>query len=134
MRVTSVQYARALYEATKDKKHQEIDKLILNFVKTLAGSNQLRLENNIIEKFSEIYNQENNIIEAEVTSCEKLSSQLADKLVHFIKKKYSAEEVVIHNKIDASIGGGIIIRIGDEIIDASVKRQITELKTILVKS
>lgn len=134
MKVASAQYAKALYEATKNKKHQEIDESVLNFVKTLAGSNQLRLKNDIIKKFSEVFNQENNIIEAEIISREKLSGALINKLIKFLKDKYQVKEVVVNNKIEESVVSGVIIKVNDEVLDGSVSRQLAELRNVLVKS
>lgn len=128
MKISAQQYAQSLYEATKEKSQSEVDLALGNFVGILAKNRQLKNKKNIIQKFGEIYNSENNIVSAEVVSREKLSSSLVDKLNSFIKNKYQAKEAVIENKIDAGVKGGIIIKIKDEIIDMSLERQLRELK------
>ena len=133
MKATAMQYAKALYEATKDKNQKEIDGILADFVKLLAKNNQERLAGNISKKFGEIYNAENGIVEAEITSCEKLNEAIEKKIENYIKDKYSAKKVEINNKIDESIKGGIIIKVGDEIMNGSVERQLKELKSSLEK-
>jgi len=128
MKATATQYAKTLYELTNDKNHNEIDGVVSNFAKELARNGQMKLAGNIVAKFGEVYNAENGIVEAEVITCEKLSSQLVDKLSSFIKEKYLAKKVVIDNKIDESIKGGIIIKIRDEVMDGSVSRQLVNLR------
>ncbi|MFA6048046.1 MAG: ATP synthase F1 subunit delta [Parcubacteria group bacterium] len=131
MKATPTQYAKTLYELTVDKKHQEIDEIISNFLKEIYKNGQMRMLDSIIKKFQEIHNAENGIVEAEVTTREKISESLESKIKSFIKEKYKAEKVVIHNKVDRNIKGGIIIRIGDEVMDGSIKRQLEELEKSL---
>ena len=132
MKVTVTQYAKTLHELVKDKSQKEIPEIVSGFVKILAKNNQIKNNGKIIDKFSAIHNQENGIIETEVVSREALSSGLINKL-HKLKKKYQAKEVVLKNVIDKKIKGGIVIRVGDEVIDGSVDRQLQNLKNNLRK-
>ena len=131
MKISTIQYSKSLYELTAGKSRQEIDNIIVSFAKMLMKNNQLKMAGKIIEKFNGIYNQKNGIVEADITSREKLSSELAGKLEKFVKEKYQAKEVVIKNKIDESIKGGIIIKVGDEIVDASLKNHLNNLSKLL---
>ena len=133
MKISVQQYANALYEATKEKSQGEIDSVLENFIKILAKNNQLRLKNSIIGKFGSIYNQENGIVEARVTSREVLSNELRNKVRIYVRTKYGAKEAVLVEKVDESIKGGIIIQVGDEVMDGSVGRQLKELKKELRK-
>jgi F-type H+-transporting ATPase subunit delta len=131
MNYSAAQYAKALYEATKDKDQKEIDGLLVDFVKVLSKNNQMRLAGNVSKKFREVYNSENGIVEAEVISCEKLSEAIEKKIESFVKEKYSAKKVVINNIVDKSIKGGVVIKVGDEVMDGSVERQLKELSMSL---
>jgi F-type H+-transporting ATPase subunit delta len=133
MKITVNQYAKTLYAATRDKSHKEIGKAVSNLIKILQKNNQVSLFSKISQKFSEIWNEENGIVEAGVTSYEKLRNDLSHQASKYIKEKYQAKEVVLHNIIDEKIQGGIIIQVGDEILDASVKRRINLLENILTK-
>ena len=131
MRITSAQYAKSLYEATAEKSHSEVDVLVSNFVKVLAKNGQMRLTREILQKFETVSNIKNGIVVAEVSSREKLGEGMIEKLTVFIKEKYSAEKVVIKNIIDEKIQGGVIVKVGDEIMDASVKGQLKKMQNIL---
>lgn len=128
MKITSTQYAKSLYETTVGKTQPEIDGVVANFIKLLQKSRKIKLADKIIAKFSEIWNKENGIVEAEVATARKLESSQAHKVKSFLKEKYQAKEVVINNKIDSNIKGGIVIKVRDEILDGSVARQLRELK------
>ena len=131
MKVSVTQYAKTLHEAVRDKSQKEIPEIISSFVKILAKNNQIKNKGKIIAKFGDIYNQENGIVEAEVTSREVLSNMLSNKIKSFVKEKYQAKEVVLKNIVDEKIKGGIIVRVGDELMDASISKQLRNLKNKL---
>lgn len=131
MKISVNQYAKALYASVEKKSAEDVDGAVVNFFKILQKNNQLKLVNKIIEKFSDIWNKENGIVEAEVISREKLSGELAVKINDFIKEKYSAKEVIIKNIVDEEIKGGVIIKVGDEVMDGSVSGQLSRLKECL---
>ncbi|MFZ2975565.1 MAG: ATP synthase F1 subunit delta [Candidatus Moraniibacteriota bacterium] len=131
MKITATQYAKSLYEVTREKSQNEIGVVIENFVKILTKNRQTKLVVKIIKKFEELYNRESGIAEVEIITRYKIQDTRYKQIEEFIKKKYGAKEVVIENKIDESIKGGIILKIGDEILDASVERQLVELKKSL---
>jgi len=133
MRITATQYAKSLYEVTKEKSQSEIGVMAENFVKVLAKNRQTKLAVKIIKKFGEIYNKENGIAEVEAISSRKLEADQIQQIEKFIQGKYKVSKVIIDNKIDEKIKGGIILKIGDEILNGSVERQLRELKKCLKK-
>ncbi len=130
MKISIAQYSKSLYELTVDKSKSEIDGIVNNFMKLLSKKRQAKLLPKIIEKFGELHNRENGIIEAEMIISRKVDTH---KVENFIKEKYQAKKVILQEKIDEKIKGGIIIRVGDEILDGSVARQLNDLKSTLTK-
>jgi len=131
VKTTSTQYAKSLYEVTADKSHAEVDVLISNFVKVISKNGHLKMKKEILRKFEAVSNMKNGIVVAEVISREKLNSELVDKLDSFIKAKYQAKKVLIENRIDEKIQGGIIVKMGNEIFDASIAGQLKKMQNIL---
>jgi len=131
MKATPTQYAKTLYELTVDKKHQEIDEIISNFLKEIYKNGQMRMLDSIVKKFQEIHNAENGIVEAQITSREEISKDVRNKLLTYVSKRYGAKEVILNNIVDESIKGGVVIRVGDEVMDGSVKRKLVELEKSL---
>jgi F-type H+-transporting ATPase subunit delta len=132
-KISNEQYAQALYEAVKGKSQSEIDSVIADFLKLLVRDGKIKNINQITKKFDEIWNREEGIVEAIVISRENLDRELRSEIENFIKKEYKAEKVLISNVIDESIKGGIIIQVGDEILDGSIAGQLKNLKSILTK-
>ena len=132
MKYTATQYAKTLYQVTEGKSEKEIKENISGFLQLLMKNGDMNLKNAITKRFGEIYDAKNGIVVAETLSKEKLSKSLTDELSGFIKGKYGAKEVVIKNKIDESMGGGIIIKVGDELLDGSIRNQLNKLKNKLI--
>jgi F-type H+-transporting ATPase subunit delta len=131
MRATAKQYAQTLFEITDGKQKAEIEKTVADFARYIYKERKLKLSGKIIESFEKIYNQKNGIIEAEVVTAEKLSEAIEKKVKDYIEKKYGAKKVVLKNIIDEKIKGGMIIRVGDEVVDGSIARKLGELRKIL---
>ncbi|MDO8240396.1 MAG: ATP synthase F1 subunit delta [Candidatus Moranbacteria bacterium] len=133
MKITVTQYAKSLYEAIKDKPQIEVDLVVTNFLKLLQKNGQMKLAKKVSEKFSAIWNKEQGVVEAEVITRYKIQDTMTKEIEKFIKEKYSAKEVVIKNVVDEKIQGGVIIKVGDELLDASVAGMLENLKKELAK-
>ena len=133
MKISSLQYAKSLYESVQEKTPEEVREIVSGLVKILFKKNQLRLKNEIIQKFEAIYNRENKIIKGEIITREKLADETKSKLENYIKNKYEANEVFLKEEIDEKIKGGIILKVGDDWIDFSVAKQLKNLKQAITK-
>lgn len=133
MRLTVNQYAKALHSSVKDKSENEIAGVTSNFIKLLQKNNQIKLAEKIIEKFSVLWNGDRGILEVGVYSREELDAETVEKIKSFILKKYEAKEIILNKKINKKIKGGLILKVGDEMIDASVAGMISNLKNELIK-
>ena len=65
-------------------------------------------------------------IEAEVISAFELTAEQISELVNTLKKKLGCD-VTLTTTIDESLIGGVVIKAGDTIIDASMKSQLDSL-------
>lgn len=128
MKINSSQYARFLYESVQGKTQEKTEEIISSLAKILLKKNQLRLKNEIVQKFEAIYDCENKIIKAEIVTRESLGEDTRNKLKNYIKDKYKAREVILKEKIDEKIRGGIILKVGDDLIDVSILKQLKNLK------
>lgn len=131
MKISIKQYAQALYELTLGKSEGEVKVVADKFIEGLAKNNDLKLAKKIIEKFEKIYNEENGIILVEVVTAGKIDSNDAEKIKKYLLKKYSAKEIILNNKIDKSVKGGAVIRVGDDLMDASIEGKLRDFSRAL---
>ena len=72
-------------------------------------------------------------VNATVTSAVSLSIEL-EKTILEKAKRYSKQKLNIENKIDPSLMGGFILKIGDMQLDCSVSNQLKAIKSTLTKT
>ncbi|MFC1644731.1 ATP synthase F1 subunit delta [Patescibacteria group bacterium] len=133
MKTTAKQYAQVLYDLIKGKNQDEVDVVVLKFAQELRNSRKMKMARKIIETFNDIYNKENGIIEAEAVSARELSGDQMSKISEFLKNKYEASEIILDNKVEKSIVGGLIIKAGDDVIDGSVSGKVENLRKSLLR-
>jgi F-type H+-transporting ATPase subunit delta len=81
----------------------------------------------IIEQFLLMRDEQLGIVAAEVVSAIDLSPAQETALVRQLRQ-YTRKDVRLETHRDPSIRGGIIVRIGDTVLDASVRRQLERLR------
>jgi F-type H+-transporting ATPase subunit delta len=131
MKITTQQYAKTLLELTENKTEKEISDIALRFADVLKKGKKMKNTSKIIEKFSEVFNAKHGIVEATIITKDKIGDGEIKKVESYIKEKYRAKEIITNNIIDKKIKGGIIIKVGDDIIDASVANQLKKLEKSL---
>ncbi len=97
-----------------------------NLVKLMAENNRLKLLPDVLEQFEVARAKAENKIEAEVISAFELTAEQTSELVNTLKNKLGSD-VTITTSIDESLIGGVVIKAGDTIIDASMKSQLDSL-------
>jgi F-type H+-transporting ATPase subunit delta len=81
----------------------------------------------IAAEFINQYKEKKKILTAVVTTANGIDDVIRKKVMEIVKGVGSSD-VVLEEKIDTSIIGGFIIRVGDKQIDASISRKISNLK------
>ena len=104
--------------------------LFINIITTKKREGLLAL---VANSFISLYKKQNKIETATVISATPLDEALRIEIVSFIKKNED-KKVELTEKVDKSIIGGTIIRMGDKQLDASVSREISELRQLFNKN
>jgi len=63
---------------------------------------------------------------AQVTSASPLSAEQQAKLAEQLRRIYG-RQLAVHVEIDANLGGGLVVRVGDEVIDGSTAGRVDAL-------
>ncbi len=106
---------------------------MINFLKVLIDNNRLNEIRSINEAFHQMLDEENGRLRVVITGIEAFDRALVDKIKDALAKKFK-KEILIEEKIDKSILGGIIIRIGDLIIDGSLIKDLNNIRRNLLSS
>lgn len=140
MKITPKQYGEALYQSVQNlpagkagKKDSQIKSAIENFVKLLISNNDMAKADKIIGQFEKIWNREKGIVEAEAVSARELDKKIVKLLNGYIIKLSGASKVLLKQKIDKNILGGVVIKYEDKILDGSLKTKLEALKINMIK-
>ena len=123
-KITPTQYATALFDAVSETNPKDHDKVLDNFVKVLAQNGDLGKCEEIEKEFHKLKSLSQGIKEAEVTVAKE--SEINSSLIHTLNE-IIGNKVEIKKQINESIIGGVVVRVDDTLIDASVKTQLNNL-------
>lgn len=133
MATTSIKnLVQAIYESSQGKEGKELDVAIERCAMYLKNKNLLGKKEEILKALEKIINKEGGVIKAKVTTEIKLDGELGKEITEFIKKKYKIKEVILEEKVDKKLLGGIKIEIEDDIIDATLRNKIKQLQDYLI--
>lgn len=128
MKISDLQYAQALYSLLKDQPEQKKAVIIDNFAKFIVKNNDVFRLEKIEKEFGLLWDKENLLTEVEFLSAYELSDSSLKFLIGKVKEMTGAKDLKIIKKVDKSILGGVVIKYGDKIFDASLKSRLEKFK------
>ncbi len=114
----------ALLKSTTTEEEAHV---LTSLVKVLSEKKALNYSEGIISVLKDLLDKEQGIIKVEVTVQEKMTDETKTLLTETLKKMYSADGVIITEQVDESILGGMKLKIGEEVYDATVKNKLVQL-------
>jgi F-type H+-transporting ATPase subunit delta len=81
----------------------------------------------IVEAFAALAEERSGRVRAEVTSASELPAAYISELQRTLER-VTGKQVTVAKRVDPSLLGGVITRIGDQVFDGSVKNRLEELK------
>ena len=100
---------------------------IKNFLKILIEQDRISFISDISDSYKELLNEKNNILEGFVISAIPMKKEEIKELEEKLSEKYN-KNVTLENKVDKSILGGVLVRLGNEEIDGTVKTRLDKMK------
>jgi F-type H+-transporting ATPase subunit delta len=112
---------------------QDVDKIMLNLLMLLVDRRRIAGISTMWNEYRKLVNKARNVEEAEVTTAVALNTTALNALQNKLSK-VTGKTIVLHTKVNPAIVGGVIVRIGDKLIDGSVVRQLADLRRVLTSS
>lgn len=80
----------------------------------------------ILEEYKALYYNENGIVDVKATFASEITDEQRKKLIEKLEKNTN-KKVNLDFIVDSSLIGGAILKIGDKIIDGSIKTQLSNM-------
>ncbi len=104
-----------------------VEKVMGNFLKLLVQKKRAEILPEITEEFQIMVNEEKNVSHGSIVSAVELSDELQAN-VQATLEKLTGKKVVLSTSVDPSLIGGIIAKVGDLVLDGSIRTQLAGLK------
>jgi F-type H+-transporting ATPase subunit delta len=103
------------------------DAVIVNFLKLLIENHRMPVIFRVRRGYDELWEEENKLLPVRVTSAVELDkstvSQIGDKIA-----EQTGRKVELSSEVDPDILGGIVVRVGNSILDASIRNRLEQLR------
>ena len=86
-----------------------------------------------VKEMEKIHLEKQNIIVAHIKSVIPLNEEQKSVLVEKLSKKYE-KNIMLKEQLDKSLIGGLYVRIGDDVIDGTIKGKFEEIRKRVSKN
>ena len=105
----------------------------MNLFRLLRRKARLGLGADIASFFRELVDEERGIARAVVTSAVELDDDRRSALARRLAEQ-TGKQVTVETQVDPSILGGLVVRIGDRLVDGSTRARLRALRTQLERA
>jgi|SRR5690554_212751 len=110
-----------------------LSSILYNFLYLLLDKRRLNYLSFIYDYYTKLVYREEDILEVEVISAVSLVPELKGKLNKRLEKLFSNRQILIKEQTDSGIIGGLVIKIGDNVIDGSIRKDIDLMKDRIMR-
>jgi F-type H+-transporting ATPase subunit delta len=100
---------------------------LVNFLELLAEKHRMPVIFRIRRNFDDLFAEERKLLDVTVTSAIPLDPQVAEQVGAEIEKQ-TGREVELRSEVDEDILGGLVLRVGNMVLDASVRARLERLR------
>jgi len=105
----------------------KLNELTTTFISIITNKKRELYLEGISQQFIKQYKSYKNIEEASVTTAFQIDEEIRKEILSFISK-HTKNEIELQEKIDDSLIGGAVIKIGDKQLDTSISKTIKQLE------
>ena len=127
------------YFSTQEKE-EGLDKVVTgaepilqNFLKLLIEKHRMPAVFRVRRTYDELWQRENQLLAVEVTSAIELDKKTVKQIGDRIGEE-TGQKIELSERVDPDILGGLVVRVGNSIIDASIRARLDSLRKQVAKA
>lgn len=105
----------------------DADPEFVNFLALLIENHRMPVIFRINRAFERLWEEENRLLPVEITSAIELDKDTTDVVAQRIGQS-TGRKVTLSTRVDPGIIGGIVVRVGNSILDASIRNRLEQLR------
>jgi F-type H+-transporting ATPase subunit delta len=110
---------------------KQCGRITLSFIQLLIQKRREGILPEVVGQFQILRDEKEGMVTAEVTGAVPLEEGQRRDLLSFLEE-HTGKTVRMHYAVDGAIRGGLLVRIGDRVLDASLPRQLERLREQLL--
>lgn len=103
------------------------DEIFINFLSLLIENHRMPVIFRIRHEYERLWDEENRTLPVQITSAIALDDATTESLGKTIGER-AGRNVTLAARVDPDILGGVIIRVGNSILDASIRNRLEQLR------
>jgi len=103
------------------------DPILLNFLSVLIENHRMPVIFRARQEYERLWDEENRTLPVEITSAIALDEATTESLGKTIGER-ARRKVTLAARVDPDILGGIVVRVGNSILDASIRNRLEQLR------
>jgi ATP synthase F1 delta subunit len=100
---------------------------LINFLELLVDKHRMTEVFRIRRELDELWKHENRRIDVTVTSAVELDPAVVEKIGQEVERQ-TEEKVDLSSRVDSEILGGIVLQVGNMVLDASIRSRLEKLR------
>jgi F-type H+-transporting ATPase subunit delta len=109
------------------------DEIFVNFLKVLIDNHRMPVIFRIRRQYDVLWREEHRLLPVEVTSAIEIDDEIARQITERVEQQ-TGRTVELTRRVDESILGGLIVRVSNMILDASIRNQLERLRRQVAKA
>ncbi len=126
--LTSEEKKEGLTKAVADA-----DPLVQNFLELLIENHRMPALLRIRRELDRLWSQENQLLPVRITSAVELSDDVVEQIRSRIADQ-TGQTIELSTDVDPDVLGGLVVRVGNTVLDASVQRRLERLRKELARA
>jgi F-type H+-transporting ATPase subunit delta len=111
----------------------DADPELFNFLELLIEKHRMPAIFRINSQFEEMWKKENQRIEVTVTSAVELDPAIAEQVGAEVERQ-TGKEVELTSRVDESIIGGLVLQVGNMVLDTSIRNNLEKLRQSVARA
>jgi F-type H+-transporting ATPase subunit delta len=103
------------------------DAVLVNFLRLLIENHRMPVIFRIRAQYERLWEEENRTLPVEITSAVKLDSETTESVGQAIGER-TGRKVTLAARVDPDIIGGLVVRVGNSVLDASIRNRLEQLR------
>jgi F-type H+-transporting ATPase subunit delta len=112
---------------------EDVDETVLNFLELLIEKHRMPALFRIRREFEALWEEENRLLPVQVTSAIELDESTVRQIGDAIGEQ-TGRRIELTSEVDPDILGGIVLRVGNSILDASIRNRLEKLRKQVAKA